>query len=56
MLVQRVSAMVRQFVVGGIFFCFFFSSFSSPKIYSLILFVVGISTLVLILLISIFCC
>jgi len=56
MLAQRVSAMVRQFVVGGIFFCFFFFSFSSPINYRLILFVVGISTLVFIFFISIFCC
>jgi len=56
MLVQRVSAMVRQFVVSGIFFCFFFFSFSSPRNYRLILFVVGISTLVLIFFISIFFC
>jgi len=52
-MVQRVLVVVGWFVISET--VFFFFSLSSPKNYSLTLFVVGISTLVLIFLFSKFC-
>jgi len=46
---------VMQFVANGAFFVFFIFFLSTSENYSLVLFVVGISTLVFILLILSFC-
>jgi hypothetical protein len=55
LMVQRVSALVEWFVTRRPFFFPFLFSFSSPKNYILIIFIVDILTWVLILLILNFC-
>jgi hypothetical protein len=51
----RMSMLVVRFVFGGLFFIFLFFSLSTLENYSLTLFVVGILTSALIILISNFC-